>query len=76
MSQIQYYKKIIHDNIVNYVLRNASDKSEEDQKNLIPEDYNLEVSSPGIERPLTRLKDFHKFKGIIFNKSYVFCTSR
>ena len=34
-----------------------------DKKNLIPEDYNLEVSSPGIERPLTRLKDFHKFKG-------------
>lgn len=25
--------------------------------------YNLEVSSPGIDRPLTRLKDFEKYKG-------------
>jgi ribosome maturation factor RimP len=25
--------------------------------------YNLEVSSPGIDRPLTRLKDFERFKG-------------
>jgi ribosome maturation factor RimP len=25
--------------------------------------YNLEVSSPGIDRPLTRLKDFESFEG-------------
>tara|TARA_B100001996_G_C18261083_1_gene439182 strand:+ start:85 stop:570 length:486 start_codon:yes stop_codon:yes gene_type:complete len=25
--------------------------------------YNLEVSSPGLDRPLTRLKDFERFKG-------------
>lgn len=35
------------------------------KKDLISEDFSLEVSSPGIERPLTRLKDFHKFKGNI-----------
>ena len=34
-----------------------------DEKNLISDDYSLELSSPGIDRPLTRLKDFHKFKG-------------
>ena len=28
----------------------------------IPSSYHLEVSSPGIERPLTRLKDFDRFK--------------
>lgn len=27
--------------------------------------YTLEVSSPGIDRPLTRLKDFERFKGHI-----------
>ena len=25
--------------------------------------YNLEVSSPGIDRPLTRIKDFEEFEG-------------
>ncbi|MCE3232155.1 MAG: ribosome maturation factor RimP [Rickettsiaceae bacterium] len=30
----------------------------------ILEKYTLEVSSPGIDRPLTRLKDFEKFKGL------------
>ena len=34
-----------------------------DKKNLISHDFSLEVSSPGIDRPLTRLKDFYKFKG-------------
>lgn len=29
----------------------------------IQEGYNLEVSSPGIDRPLTRLKDFIRFSG-------------
>ncbi len=29
----------------------------------IPERYVLEVSSPGVERPLTRLKDWHRFAG-------------
>ncbi len=34
-----------------------------DKKNLISDDFSLEVSSPGIDRPLTRLKDFYEFKG-------------
>ena len=34
-----------------------------DKKNLISNDFSLEVSSPGIDRPLTRLKDFYEFKG-------------
>lgn len=29
----------------------------------IPGAYRLEVSSPGIDRPLTRLKDFHDWQG-------------
>lgn len=32
-----------------------------DEKDLIPNAYTLEVSSPGIERGLYRLKDFEKF---------------
>lgn len=31
-------------------------------ENPIQEAYDLEVSSPGIDRPLTRLKDFERFK--------------
>jgi len=27
--------------------------------------YNLEVSSPGIDRPLTRLKDFDQWQGLV-----------
>ena len=34
-----------------------------DKKNLISSDFSLEVSSPGLNRPLTRLKDFHECKG-------------
>lgn len=30
---------------------------------LIPGSYRLEVSSPGLERPLVRLADFERFKG-------------
>ena len=33
-----------------------------DVEDIIADEYNLEVSSPGIDRPLTRLKDFDKFK--------------
>ena len=29
----------------------------------IPERYVLEVSSPGVERPMTRLRDWERFKG-------------
>lgn len=35
-----------------------------DVEDVISERYNLEVSSPGIDRPLTRLKDFDKYKGL------------
>ena len=34
-----------------------------DEKNLISDDYSLELSSPGIDRPLTRIKDFYNNKG-------------
>ena len=34
-----------------------------DEKNLISDDYSLELSSPGIDRPLTRTKDFYNYKG-------------
>ena len=34
-----------------------------DVEDPILEDYTLEVSSPGIDRPLTRLKDFEMFEG-------------
>lgn len=36
-----------------------------DVEDPISEKYNLEVSSPGLDRPLTKLKDFIKFKGFI-----------
>ena len=32
-------------------------------ENLIDHDYNIEVSSPGINRPLFNLRDFIKFQG-------------
>ena len=34
-----------------------------DENNLISDDYSLELSSPGIDRPLTRMKDFQNYKG-------------
>lgn len=34
-----------------------------DVEDPIVEQYNLEVSSPGIDRPLTRMKDFETFEG-------------
>ena len=34
-----------------------------DVEDPIPSNYNLEVSSPGLDRPLTRLKDFDRFSG-------------
>ncbi len=34
-----------------------------DENNLISDDYSLELSSPGIDRPLTRTKDFYNYKG-------------
>ena len=34
-----------------------------DERDPIPEDYDLEVSSPGIDRPLTRPKDFARYAG-------------
>ncbi len=34
-----------------------------DVENPVLNSYNLEVSSPGIDRPLTRLKDFDAFEG-------------
>lgn len=34
-----------------------------DEKDPIPYSYMLEVSSPGIERPLKKLQDFERFRG-------------
>ncbi len=34
-----------------------------DERDEIPERYVLEVSSPGVERPLTRLQDWERFAG-------------
>jgi ribosome maturation factor RimP len=34
-----------------------------DQEDPIEGEYNLEVSSPGIDRPLTRIKDFARWSG-------------
>lgn len=34
-----------------------------DVEDPIPGEYNLEISSPGIDRPLTRPKDFERWKG-------------
>lgn len=34
-----------------------------DEHDLIPNSYSLEVSSPGLERPLKKLSDFDRFKG-------------
>ena len=37
--------------------------NELDTKDSFQEEYHLEVSSPGLNRPLTRLKDFDEWKG-------------
>jgi ribosome maturation factor RimP len=34
-----------------------------DEADLIPAQYNLEISSPGVERKLLKLKDFARFQG-------------
>ena len=34
-----------------------------DVENSLPHSYTLEISSPGIDRPLTRIKDFIEFAG-------------
>ena len=33
------------------------------KQDFVQEEYKLEVSSPGLNRPLTRLKDFDNWKG-------------
>lgn len=35
-----------------------------DVEDVIAEEYNLEVSSPGLDRPLTRMKDFENYKNL------------
>ena len=44
-------------------LSDLLDALEEQGKDPIEESYRLEVSSPGIDRPLTRLADFEDWKG-------------
>ncbi|HBC94043.1 MAG TPA: ribosome maturation factor RimP [Pelotomaculum sp.] len=38
-----------------------------DEKDPIPQSYILEVSSPGIERPLKKLADYERFSGSLAN---------
>ncbi|MGL4253770.1 MAG: ribosome maturation factor RimP [Fusobacteriaceae bacterium] len=40
-----------------------SNKIDEQVDKIIPEKFFLEVSSPGVERPLKKLEDFIRFKG-------------
>lgn len=42
-----------------------SNRIDEDVDKIIPEKFFLEVSSPGIERPLKKIEDFTRFKGEI-----------
>jgi ribosome maturation factor RimP len=44
-------------------LSDLLDQAEAEGRDPIPHAYRLEVSSPGIDRPLTRLKDFDDWKG-------------
>lgn len=44
-------------------ISDAMDAAEEGGEELIEGAYNLEVSSPGIDRPLTRAQDFAKWAG-------------
>jgi ribosome maturation factor RimP len=44
-------------------LSDLLDEAEAEGRDPIPHAYRLEVSSPGIDRPLTRLKDFDDWKG-------------
>lgn len=38
-----------------------------DVENIIPGAYSLEISSPGLNRPVRRLKDFERFAGSVVN---------
>lgn len=38
-----------------------------DVEDMVPHPYCLEVSSPGIERPLRRPRDFERFKGAVID---------
>jgi len=40
-----------------------------DEHDPIPNSYTLEVSSPGLERPLKKLSDFERFRGRLVNLS-------
>ncbi len=42
-----------------------------DVEDLVPTAYNLEVSSPGLERPLKKLSDFKRFAGSLVNNQNV-----
>jgi ribosome maturation factor RimP len=44
-------------------LSDLLDEAEAEGRDPIPHAYRLEVSSPGIDRPLTRLRDFDDWKG-------------
>ena len=44
-------------------LSDLLDEAEAEGRDPIPHAYRLEVSSPGIDRPLTRLKDYDDWKG-------------
>jgi ribosome maturation factor RimP len=64
----QYYLRIFIDRPGGVTLDDCQVVSRQmdallDEKDPIPYSYVLEVSSPGIERPLKKLKDFERFMG-------------
>ena len=48
---------------LSHAISDAFDALEAEGRDPVPGAYRLEVSSPGIDRPLTRLKDFATFEG-------------
>jgi ribosome maturation factor RimP len=69
----QYFLRIIADTEAGLTIDECTDLNQAlsnrfDEVDPIPEEYMLEVSSPGIERPLKKKEDFIRFMG-----SYVYC---
>ena len=73
----QYYLRVFIDNEEDNIGIDECEtiskilSDELDRKNPINEGYILEVSSPGIERPLKKLSDFDRFEGsLVTVKTY------
>lgn len=69
----QYFLRIIADTEEGLTIDECTELNQAlsnrfDEVDPIPEEYMLEVSSPGIERPLKKKEDFIRFMG-----SYIYC---